>query len=96
MFREVPQEAINTQKYKIKGKSIEELQKIWSEIEYIMGAKQNLKMAMGGAIMGIKAVEDLVTQFMLLRIQGLYQVCNDPDVLDNLKFICIKSTCAKY
>jgi hypothetical protein len=57
-----------------------------------MGAKQNLKMAVGGAIMGIKAVEDLVVQFTPLKIQGLHQVCNDPDVLDNIKFICIKST----
>jgi hypothetical protein len=57
-----------------------------------MGAKQNLKMAVGGAIMGVKAVEDLVVQFTPLRIQGLHQVCNDPDVLDDIKFICIKST----
>jgi hypothetical protein len=49
-------------------------------------------MAVGGAIMGVKAVEDLVTQFTPLKIQGLHQVCNDPDVLDDIKFICIKST----
>jgi hypothetical protein len=57
-----------------------------------MGAKQNLKMAVGGAIMGVKAVEDLVTQFTLLKIQGLHQVCNDPDVLDDIKFICNPGT----
>jgi hypothetical protein len=48
---------------KLEGKSIKELQKIWSEIEYKMGAKQNLKMAVGGAIMGVKAIEDLVLEF---------------------------------
>jgi hypothetical protein len=47
-----------------------------------MGVKQNLKMAVGSAIMGVKAVEDLVVQFTPLRIQELHQVCNDPDVLD--------------
>jgi hypothetical protein len=57
-----------------------------------MGAKQNLKMSVGGAIMGIKAGEDLVTQFTPLKIQELHQVCNNPDVLDNIKFVCIKST----
>jgi hypothetical protein len=49
-------------------------------------------MAVSGAIMGIKAVEDLVMQFTPLRIQGLHQVCNNPDILDDIKFICIKST----
>jgi hypothetical protein len=27
-----------------------------------------------------------------LTQQSLHQVCNDPDVLDDIKFICIKST----
>jgi hypothetical protein len=91
-FEEFPEKLSTLKNTKLDGKSIEELQKIWSEIEYIMGAKQNLKMAVGGAIMGVKAVEDLVTQFTPLKIQGLHQVCNDPDVLDDIKFICIKST----
>jgi hypothetical protein len=56
-----------------------------------MGAKQNLKMAGGSAIIGVKAIEDLVTQFTPLKIQGLHQVCNDPDILDDIKFICKKS-----
>jgi hypothetical protein len=79
-------------KTKLEGKSLEELQKIWAEIEYTMGAKQNLKLAVGGTIMTVKAVEDLVCQFTPLKIQGLHQVCNDPDVLDDLKFCLIKST----
>jgi orotidine-5'-phosphate decarboxylase len=77
---------------KLEGKSMEELQKIWSEIEYMMGAKQNLKMAVGGAITAVKTVEDLVLEFTPLKKQGLHQICNDPEVLDDLKFICIKST----
>jgi hypothetical protein len=91
-FEEFPKKLSAIKNTKLEGKSIEELQKIWSEIEYIMGAKQNLKMAVGGAIMGVKAVEDLVVQFTPLKIQGLHQVCNDPDVLDDIKFVCIKST----
>jgi hypothetical protein len=91
-FEEFPEKLSAIKNTKLEGKFMEELQKIWSEIEYIMGAKQNLKMAVGGAIMGIKAVEDLVVQFTPLKIQGLHQVCKDPDVLDNIKFVCIKST----
>jgi hypothetical protein len=91
-FEEFPEKLSTLKNAKLEGKSIKELQKIWSEIEYIMGAKQNLKMAVSGAIMGIKVMEDLITQFMPLKIQGLHQVCNDPDMLNNIKFICIKST----
>jgi hypothetical protein len=91
-FKEFPEKLSALKNTKLKGKSIEELQKIWSEIEYIMGAKQNLKMAVSSAIMGVKAVEDLVTQFTPLKIQRLHQVCNDPDILDGIKFVCIKST----
>jgi hypothetical protein len=91
-FEEFPEKLSALKNTKLEGKSMEELQKKWSEIEYIMGTKQNLKMAVGGAIMGVKAVEDLETQFMPLKIQGLHQVCNDPDVLDDIKFVCIKST----
>jgi hypothetical protein len=42
-------------------------------------------MVVGGAVIGIKIVEDLVMQFMPLKIQGLHQVYNDPDVLDDIK-----------
>jgi hypothetical protein len=91
-FEEFPKKLSTLKNTKLEGKLIEELQKIWLEIKYIMGAKQNLKMADGGAIMGIKAVEDLVTQFTPLKIQGLHQVCNDPDDLNDIKFICIKYT----
>jgi hypothetical protein len=69
-FEEFPEKLSALKNTKLEVKSIEELQKIWSEIEYIMGAKQNLKMAVSGAIMGVKAVEDLVTQFTPLKIQG--------------------------
>jgi hypothetical protein len=79
MFRGVPQEVINAQKYKIRGKIDRKTKKIWSEIKYIMGAKQNLKMAVGRAVISIKAIENLVTQFTPLKIQGLYQICNDLD-----------------
>jgi hypothetical protein len=88
-FEEFPEKLSALKNTKLEGKSMEELQKIWSEKQ---PAKQNLKMAVGGAIMGVKAVEDLVPQFTPLKIQGLHQVCNDPDVLDEIKFVCIKST----
>jgi hypothetical protein len=91
-FEEFPEKLAALKKTKLEGKSIAELQKIWDEINYIMGAKQNLKLAIGGAIMTVKAVEDLVSQFTPLKIQGLHQICNDPDVLDDLKFCLIKST----
>jgi hypothetical protein len=91
-LEEFPEKLSALKKTKIEGKSMEELQKIWSEIEYMMGAKQNLKMAVGGAITAVKTVEDLVSEFTPLKIQGLYQICNDPEVLDDIKFICIKST----
>jgi hypothetical protein len=90
-FEEFPEKLAALNKTKLEGKSIAE-QKIWDEINYIMGAKQNLKLAIGGAIMTVKAVEDLVSQFTPLKIQGLHQICNDPDVLDDLKFCLIKST----
>jgi ribosomal protein L10 len=66
-FEEFPEKLSTLKNTKLDGKSIEELQKIWSEIEYIMGAKQNLKMAVGGAVMGVNAVEDLVVQFTPLN-----------------------------
>jgi hypothetical protein len=91
-FEEFPEKLSALKKTKLEGKSMEELQKIWAEIEYMMGAKQNLKMAIGGTIMAVKTVEDLVSEFTPLKIQGLHQVCNDPKVLNDIKFICIKST----
>jgi hypothetical protein len=91
-FEEFPEKLATLKKTKLEGKSLKELQKIWAEIEYIMGAKQNLKLAVGGTIMTVKTVEDLVCQFTPLKIQGLHQVCNDPDILDDLKFCLIKST----
>jgi hypothetical protein len=38
-FEEFPEKLSTLKNTKLEGKSIEELQKIWSEIEYIMGAK---------------------------------------------------------
>jgi hypothetical protein len=38
-FEEFPEKLSMLKNTKLEGKSIEELQKIWSEIEYIMGAK---------------------------------------------------------
>jgi hypothetical protein len=73
-FEEFPEKLASFKKTKLEGKSLKELQKIWAEIEYIIRAKQNLKPAVGGAIMTEKKVEDLVCQFTPLKIQGLHQI----------------------
>jgi hypothetical protein len=91
-LEDFPEKLSTLKKTKLEGKSMAELQKIWYEINYLMGAKRNLKLAVGGAITAVKTVEDLVCQFTPLKIQGLHRVFNDPDVLDDLKFSLIKSS----
>lgn len=71
----------------------DELEECWKQIEFTMGATQNLRTAVGGMIMGIQMLElgTIAASGGAIKVQGLSQICNNQDVLDDIKFICIKN-----
>lgn len=67
-----------------------ELEKLKEEVEYCLGTKQNLNVAVSGIIMGINMFEQVAVNFTPLKISGLSQVCNEREVLDDIKCVAIK------
>lgn len=69
--------------------SAEELEKLQSQIHFILGAKTNVEAMAKSFPIALKAIEDLAAQFTPLRIQGTHNVCFEPDVQDMIKYTII-------
>ena len=86
-----PKKLVSMQNLKLDKMSLEELERTHDEIKYIMGSKQNLRMAVGSALMAIESLEHIACTFTPLKIKGLSDAFKDEDTLDDLKYICIKN-----
>jgi hypothetical protein len=70
--------------------SDDELKKLKSEFDFIIGAKCNVKSTQYAFIQGIQLLETLCTNFTPMRINGLTNAINDDEFQDDCKHLALK------
>ena len=89
-INEFPVKLANYKKVKLEKQSNKELQKLLEEMQFTLGATSNVRAGVQAMCFSIKIFEDLAVTFTPLKIKGLSGVCNDPEVIDDMKAICLK------
>jgi len=90
-INEFPERLRMFKKKDLEDLSKTELQSLLSEMQYTLGAKSNVRAAVGGMTMAIVMIEQL-SVFTPLKLQGLSAITQNPDVIDDMKLIALKYT----
>jgi hypothetical protein len=77
---------------KLEKLSNKELEKLFEEIKFTLGARNNIQAGVKAMCLGINLFEQIAVKnpYMTLRVQGLSQICADEDTIDDMKEICLK------
>lgn len=91
-LNEIPHKLTKYKNINLEKLSNKELEKLREEIEYVVGAGQNVKFGVMATIRGIQMFEEVVTGATKNRvnIRGLANSLCDQDSIDDIKCILIK------
>ena len=89
---EFPDELKSYKKVNMHKKSYDELTDIKKEMDFTLGNNSGIKSALALFRVGIHTIEVLALNFTPINCKGLSIICNDPDVIKDIKLIALKNS----
>lgn len=89
---EFPDELKAYKKLNLHKKSFDELSDLKSEMDFILGNNSGIASAVKLFRIGIHTLEVLAVNFTPINCKGLSSICNDPDVIKDIKLIALKNS----
>lgn len=89
-INEFPDKLQQFKKMKFEKKTIEELNDLKKEIDFIISNKSNVRSGIQIITTGIQTLEFILLNFTPVNAKGLSNICNDKETLDDIKHLALK------
>lgn len=87
---EFPDKLQQFKKMKLEKKSIDELNDLKKEIDFIISNKSNVRAGVQLITTGIQTLEFFMLNFTPINAKGLSNICNDKETMDDIKHLALK------
>lgn len=89
-INEFPEKLKGFKKINFEKKTIDELNELKKELDFIISNKSSVKQGTQMIIAGINTLEYISCNFTPINCKGLSNICNDEDTINDMKHICLK------
>ena len=71
--------------------SDEELDDLRKEMDFVNSQRSSVNMGVQAFVQGVNTIETLCCNFTPLKVQGLTNICNDKDLIDDVKSLMLSN-----
>ena len=90
-LNEFPDKLKAYKSFNLETLSDEELDSLRKEMDFVISQKSSVSMGVQAFVQGINTIEHLCCNFTPLKVQGLTNICNDKDLIDDVKSLMLSN-----
>ena len=90
-LNEFPDKLKGYKNINLESLSDEELDDLRKEMDFVNSQRSSVNMAVQAFVQGVNTIETLCCNFTPLKVQGLTNICNDKDLIDDVKSLVLSN-----